>query len=486
MTVLMVTSEAIPFAKSGGLGDAVPALARALKKRGIDVGIVMPRYYSTDKNTLFKYPNAMGVPMGDTERWCAVYRTELPSSRIPVWMLDREDLFGRQGLYGPDGSHSWADNSLRFAFLSAAAFQLSRFLGRIPDILHLHDWQSAPVAWLLKHFERARGFEHTASVLTIHNLGYQGVFPPSEAAIFPQEALNAGFADLLRGADMNFLAAGINCADAINTVSPSYAKEILLPEYSEGLGAELNAKTDRLRGILNGMDYADWNPARDKALRPLNYDWYWLRGKAKLKARLQREAGLPLREDVPLFGMVTRLTGQKGIDLLTDIHSPALKEFREGRAQLAILGSGERRYEEALEGISKEIPENCRARIGFSGPYSRLVEAGSDFFIMPSRYEPCGLNQMYSLRYGTLPIVRRTGGLADTVRSLDTSPQSGNGFVFNKPDSRELGDTLSRAVSFYKNTKTLQKVRKRAMRLRFDWNASSEQYEALYRQAMEE
>lgn len=484
MTVLMVCSEAVPFAKSGGLGDAVPALARALSEHGHDVGLLMPRYYSVDRRRIQKLAEPLGVPVGGEDMWCGVYKTRLPGSRVPVWMLDREDLFGRQGLYGPDGSQPWPDNALRYAFLSLAAFQLSRYLHRIPDILHLHDWQAAPAAWLLKHWERHRGFEKTASVLTIHNLGYQGNFPAPESLVFPPASLEQGRESLLWEGEMNYLAAGIDSADAINTVSPTYAEEILLPEYSHGLDDVLSSNTDKITGILNGMDYTEWNPARDKTLKPFNYSRGSLWKKAKLKARLQNEAGLPMNSAIPLFGMVTRLTGQKGVDLMAEPSSPALEEFRGGRAQLVLLGTGERRYEEALKNLGKDFPKSCSVRIGFSEPYSRLIEAGSDFFLMPSRYEPCGLNQMYSLRYGALPVVRRTGGLADTIADMDEHPDSGSGFVFDRLESQDFGDAVKRAAAFYENKKKMKAARKRAMRVRFDWNLSSRGYEAMYKNAL--
>ncbi len=484
MVILMVCSEAIPFAKAGGLGDAVPALAQSLSKMGHDVGIVMPRYYSTDRHDLKKLDQPLGVPMRTGEMWCAVYETRLPESDVSVWMLDREDIYGRHGLYGPDGSQSWPDNALRYAFLCAASFQLSRYLKRIPDIMHLHDWPTAPAAWLLKEWERERGFKKTASVLTIHNLGYQGKFLSSDAEVFPRAALNFGRDNLLHDNELNYLAAGINSADAINTVSPTYATEIMKEDYSHGLDEILRSNAKKITGILNGMDYSEWNPARDKSLAPHNYSHWTLWRKKQLKKRLQLEAGLPVNPELPLFGLIARLTTQKGVDLMDKPLSPALDAFRQGKAQLIILGTGERRYEEAFALFNQVYPENCSVRIDFSLPYSRLIEAGSDFFLMPSRYEPCGLNQMYSFRYGTLPVVRRTGGLADTVVDLDDYPESGNGFVFDKPESRELKDAIERAITFYGDKKSMKTSRKRAMKLRFDWDSSSVKYLAMYKDAL--
>lgn len=485
MKILMITSETVPFAKTGGLADAVPALTAALNKQGHDVRIIMPRYYRIAKDQLEQVPEPLGVPMGREEMWCGVYKTVLPGSSIPVYMLDREDLFGRDGLYGPDGSSSWPDNALRYALLSSSAFQLCRHLNWIPDVLHLHDWQAAPAAWLLNTSERDGGFNKTVSVLTVHNLGYQGTFPLEEMKVFPLRALKMTPWNATRNDSLNYLAAGLDSADEITTVSPTYAEEILKDDFSEGLGDILNRRKDRLSGILNGMDYDEWNPATDSALKPDNYDTGNLSGKTALKARLQREAGLPENPDIPLFGIITRLAGQKGVDLLTDIHGPAMESFRNGRAQFVLLGTGESGYEKAFRELGKLYPDTCAVRIAFSGDYSRLIEAGSDFFLMPSRYEPCGLNQMYSLRYGTLPIVRRTGGLADTVIDISDHPRRGNGFVFNDPSGIELSDAIRRAIEFYGKKRQMNTTVKKAMKLRFDWDSSAKEYVAVYKRAVE-
>ncbi|MCK5735036.1 MAG: glycogen synthase [Spirochaetaceae bacterium] len=484
MKILMITSEAVPFAKTGGLADAVPALAAALKKKGHDVRLLMPRYYKIERDSLKKLSNPLGVPMGREELWCGVYKTKLPGTRVPVYMLDRENLCGRDGLYGPNGSSSWSDNSLRFALLSSASFQLCRSLKWIPDILHLHDWQSAPASCLLESMERNRGFSRTSSILTVHNLGYQGIYPSEDSGIFPTEGGHFSMDNLLHNGNLNFLSAGLNCTDEITTVSPTYAVEILSPEYSEGLGAILSYRKDRITGILNGMDYREWNPTRDPALKPHNYSIRRMSGKAKLKTRLQKEMGLTINPDIPLFGIITRLTGQKGVDLLTNIHGPVMELFRSGRAQLALLGTGESLYEDAFRTIGKTFPGNCGVQIAFSGPLSRLIEAGSDFFLMPSRYEPCGLNQMYSLRYGTLPLVRRTGGLADTVIDINADEEKGNGFVFENPTENELADAVNRAINFYHQKKPMSTTVKRAMKLRFDWKSSAEEYLKVYRKAL--
>jgi len=482
----MLTSEAEPFAKSGGLGDAVPALAVALHRKGHDVRVLMPLYLHIDKKTIEKIPSPLRIPMGSGTMRCAVYKTVLPNTEVPVYMLDRGDLFGRNGLYGPDGSSSWPDNALRFAFLSVSAFQLCRGLNWIPDILHLHDWHSGPAAWLLKNRERRRGFANTASVLTVHNLGYQGVFPASELQVFQSESSSDNLAEMIRGKSLNFLATGLSSTDQITTVSPSYAREILTDDFSEGLSDILQARRDRLSGILNGIDYDEWDPSTDRILAPNNYDHDRIGEKKTLKARLQREMGLPVNPNLPLFGMIGRLTGQKGVDLFTLDESPVMRSFREGQAQLVVLGSGEKRYQDAFMKLSEELPQACAVKIAFSKPFSRLIEAGSDFFLMPSRYEPCGLNQLYSLRYGTLPVVRRTGGLADTVIDLSDNPRRGNGFCFTTTQAEEFADAITRAIVFYNKKKAMDKVMKRAMKLRFEWSSSGTEYLKVYRRALHE
>ncbi len=485
MKILIVTSEAVPFAKTGGLADAVPALASAMSKSGHDVRIVMPRYYSIDRNSLEELPSGLGVPMGGGETRCAIFKTSLPDTEVPVYFLDEENLYGRSGLYGPDGSSSWPDNDQRYAFLSAASFQLCRYLNWIPDILHSHDWQSAPAAWLLALRERNKEFANTASVLTVHNLGYQGIFPASALGVFDDDFQSRIYSSgNLQFEEVNFLAAGLAHADQITTVSPTYAQEILRDEYSEGLGQLLNSRKESITGILNGMDYSEWNPASDSALKPYNFDVKSIKKKSKVKEMLQKEMKLPVNPGIPLFGMVSRLTGQKGIDLLIDTLGPGTQAFREGRAQLAILGSGEKHFEDAMKNLALAFPASVSVRLAFSGPLSRLIEGGSDFFLMPSRYEPCGLNQMYSLRYGTLPVVRHTGGLADTVKDLNANPDSGNGFVFQNCTGADMGHAINRAVEFFTSKKEFKTARKRAMQQRFDWESSAEEYLAVYRKAL--
>lgn len=483
----MVSSEAAPLAKVGGLADAVPALSEALYRRGHDVRALIPMYLGMDESAFRRFDKPLGVPMGPGEMWCAVYAGNLAGSKIPLYALDRRDIYGRGGIYGPDGSTPWPDNALRYGFLCTAAFQLCRSLNWIPDVFHVHDWPTAPLAWLLKNSERSEGFERSASVLTIHNIEYQGVFPSESLSIFSPRQTRAlagrreGIQTILHMGSLNFLALGLRAADELTTVSPSYAKEILNPKLGGALNKILRSRRRSITGILNGVDYGSWNPANDSALEPDNYDRSQLAGKARLKGRLQKEAGLDENPDIPVFGMVTRLVGQKGVELLTEIHGAAMEPFREGRAQLVVLGAGETIYEDAFRSIGEM--RHCFVKIAFDDRLARLIEAGSDFFLMPSRYEPCGLNQMYSMRYGTLPIVRRTGGLADTVIDVKESPRRGNGFVFDEYGNAELAGAVNRAIAFHRDKRSMQGAIRRGMKQRFDWNSSARLYLRIYRRA---
>jgi len=485
----MVSSEVGPFAKVGGLADVVFALCTALHRKGHDVRVLIPMYFGIDKSAFKQSKGPLGVPMGAGEMWCEVYIGRLTENGVPLYALDRRDLYEREGIYGADGSSAWPDNALRYGFLCAAAFQLCRRLNWIPDIFHVHDWPTAPLAWLLKNSERYEGFEKSSSVLTIHNVEHQGIFPSDTLAIFSPRQIRTvtgnknGLQNVLFMNSLNFLVMGLISADEITTVSPSYAKEILSTKLSAGLDVVLRNRKKRITGILNGVDYHLWNPADDGALEPDNYDRNKLSGKIRLKERLQREAALDCIPDIPVFGMVSRLTSQKGVELLTEISGAAMEPFREGRAQLIVVGVGETIYENAFRAIGEIFKNTCSVRIAFDERFSRLIEGGSDFFLMPSRYEPCGLNQMYSMRYGTLPVVRRTGGLADTVIDIGESPRRGNGFVFDEYSSEGLASVINRAIAFYHDKRSIHGAIRRGMRRRFDWKSSARLYLKVYRRA---
>ncbi len=480
MNVLMVSSEATPFAKSGGLADAVSALSRSLRRAGHDVRLVLPRYYGVDKAALRAVPGPLGVPMGQGEEWASVLEGTLPGCDAPVYFIDHEGFFGREGIYGSKSETDYADNPRRFSFFARAAFQLCRKLGWYPDVMHAHDWPSALVPVYRRFTETGPEFEHTSTVLTIHNLGYQGVYPKGS---FPYFGLPW---DLFHGAGfeyydaVNMLKAGLTCADMLSTVSPTYAREIQMPELGCSLDGLLRARSARLVGILNGVDLDDWNPATD-ALLPARYTAADLSGKAACKRALQLEFGLPVDGGKPVIGMVSRLTDQKGVgELFGPAYGCAAPLCRDMDLQFAVMGSGDDWCERELASLSSRLP-NFKAWIGYSERLAHLVEAGSDFFMMPSRYEPCGLNQMYSLRYGTLPIVHRTGGLADTVSNYDQDTGSGTGFMLDHQTPRAIYDTAGWAVwAWYNRPGHITAMRERAMAQEFSWDKAAREYVALY------
>ncbi len=485
MKILMVTAEAVPFAKTGGLADAVSALAIVLNKLGHDVRIVMPRYYKIDRSTLEPLEGPMGVPAGYIEAWTEVYQGTMPSTKdLPVYFIDHEQSFGRDGVYGTSADPDFHDNPYRFSVLCHGAFQLCRKIDWYPDIIHAHDWSAALAPVLLRFIQRHNGFQKTASVFTIHNLGYQGVYGKYN---YPATGLDwnffyaAGFEDWDR---INFLKAGLTSADMLTTVSPTYAQEIQTPSSGFRMDALLRHRSHDLVGILNGVDTDVWNPSKDTFIAE-NYSVKNLEGKAKDKAALQKRMGLPVDPDVPLFGIITRLADQKGVaELFAPTYGSMYKICTEMKVQVVVLGAGERWCEDELRALESKLP-NFKAYIGYDESLSHQIEAGSDFFIMPSRYEPCGLNQMYSLLYGTLPIVRRTGGLADTVQNYNQETGEGTGFMFDELTPQSVFDTVGWAVYAWYNKKDhILAMQKRAMTQDFSWEASAEGYLEVYKKAL--
>ena len=511
MKILMVSSEAVPFAKTGGLADMVSALSLSLAKLGHDVKIVMPRYYSIDRSSLKHIPGALGVPVGGGEEWSAVYSTEMPAgtgktgkkNTVTVYFIDHEIFFGKDGIYGTPSEPDFLDNPRRFTFFCRAAFQLCRKINWFPDIIHAHDWPAALTPVYLKFAERVPGakgtaaisgtedgtsgvgFENTASVMTIHNLGYQGIYSKTN---FDYTGLgwdvfyNAGFEDWNM---LNMLKAGLYSADKLNTVSPNYAEETKTQAHGFRLDGVLRYRSADYSGILNGIDTDVWNPKNDPLI-PVPYSVTDMAGKAAAKALLQKTFGLPEEPETPVFGMVTRLTDQKGVgDMFGPSYGAAWSICRDMKMQLVLLGTGEAWCENEIRSLSSRLP-NFKALIGYSEELSHLIEAGSDFFLMPSRYEPCGLNQIYSLMYGTLPIVRRTGGLTDTVENYDEAKGGGTGFMFDDLTPSAIYNTVGWAVwAWYNRPEHIKAMRLRAMKKDFSWEKSAGKYIALYEEAQD-
>lgn len=485
MKILMVSSEAVPFAKTGGLADAVSALSITLTKMGHDVKIVIPRYYKIDRSKLEQLEGPMGVPTGGGEAWTAVYKANMPGcEELPVYFIDHEQCFGRDGIYGTPSETDFHDNPYRFSVLCHGAFQLCRKLNWIPDVIHCHDWAACPALVFLKHVYRYQDFAKTAGILTIHNLGYQGQYSKENFCSFGIDWNLYYGAGLEHNGGINLLQAGISCADMITTVSPTYAKEIQTAEGGFGLDGLLRVRTDVVRGILNGADLRAWNPAEDKYI-PAHYSVKAMKNKAVNKKALQERMGLPVNPDVPVFGIVTRLADQKGIaELFAPTYGCMYSLCNNLNIQVAVLGSGEAWCEHEIRCLESKLP-NMRAYVGYDESLSHLIEAGSDFFIMPSKYEPCGLNQIYSLLYGTLPIVRRTGGLADTVENYNEETGEGTGFMFDQLTPDSVYNTVGWATYAYYNKKDhIKKMQKAGMTKSFTWEGSAKEYLNVYDEAL--
>ena len=485
MKILMVSSEAVPYAKTGGLADMVSALAIQLTNMGHDVKIVIPRYYKIDRKKLTQLEGPMAVAAGQQETWTAVYTTSMPGcDRLKVYFIDHEQCFGRDGIYGVPGESDFHDNPYRFAVLAHGAFQLCRKLGWYPDIIHAHDWSSCLAPVILKHVCRYSGFERTASVLTIHNQGYQGQYGKDK---FPALGIDWGLyygAGFEHQGGINFLQAGISSADMITTVSPTYAWEIQTAEGGFGLDGLLRVRSDVVKGVLNGADTKYWNPESDTKI-PANFSAKDLSGKARCKEELQRKFGLEVNPSVPVFAMVTRLVDQKGIgDVFGPTYGAMYPMCRDMNIQFVVLGSGEGWCENEINSLQWQL-KNFKAYVGYNEALSHLIEAGSDFFLMPSKYEPCGLNQIYSMLYGTLPIVRRTGGLADTVANYNEQTGEGTGFVFDQLNPSSIYNTVGWATWAYYNKKDdIRKMQVRGMKQDFGWDIAARKYLDVYKEAL--
>ena len=479
MKVWFVSPEVEPFRKTGGLGDVCGALPRALGRRGLDVRVVMPLHRGAPWDALELLDGEVEVPMHYGPARFAVRLGHLPRSDVRVYFIEHHGYFDRPEVYG-GALGPYGDNLERFAFFSRASLALSRALGFEPDVVHAHDWSTALLPALLDTDERHTPLGRAASVFTIHNLAHQGTFEPDAFPVTGlPESLNASDG-LEHFGSLNLMKGGIRFATAVTTVSPNYALEIQAPELGQGLDGVLRARPDGVHGILNGIDTEEWDPRSDPHLRR-RYDFRTLEGKRACKAALQRELGLPVRPDVPLFGVVARLTHQKGLDVLAE----SLRRALSWEMQVVVHGSGRPELAELYRELERRYPTRLAARPRFDNALAHRIEAGSDFFVMPSRFEPCGLNQMYSLRYGAVPIVRRTGGLVDTVESYDEATRGGTGFVFDSLDADSLTNTLGWALStYYDRPRHYRAIQRRGMKQDFSWNRSAGRYERLYAEAV--
>ena len=483
LKILFVTAECSPYAKTGGLGDVLGALPFYLNRLGHDTGIVMPLYSCIERKK-FGIEIAvkdMNVPMGFETIICDVRRTIL-NGEIPVYMIEYEPFFGRKNIYHNDDFSDYQDNPKRFSFLSKAAFQLCKELGFSPDIIHANDWHTAISAAYLKRVYRDDPlFSNTAGVLTIHNLAYQGRYDRYYYGYtgLPEEDFTSDKFECYNA--VNFLKGGIFFADMVNTVSPGYAMETRTSSGGFGLDTFLNDKGDNYTGILNGADYRDWDPQTD-SLIPVNYTLNNIEGKAVCKKVLQQQFGLEQLKDTPVIGIISRLVEQKGFYLLRESIEDIIKNKN---VQFAILGAGDNALESFFISLVQRYPGKTGSHIGYSNELAHLIEAGSDFFLMPSLYEPCGLSQIYSLKYGTLPIVRATGGLKDTVINYDQETGEGTGFVFHEASAMAIYNTVVWSLeTFYYRKPHIERLIKQAMKQNFSWEKSAGEYAGLYLKAL--
>lgn len=490
MQVATIVSEIVPFSKTGGLGDVAGALPATLSELGTDVFVITPFYRCVRENAerlgleLERGVAEITLPVGDWEQSAEVLRGTLPDTDVPVYLLDHPHYYDRPGLYvNPTNGSDHEDNSERFIFLSRAAVQLCCELELAPDVFHCHDWQTGLVPIYLKTLYRDK-LPNSASVFTVHNVEYQGIFWHRDMKLTGLDWSLFNWRMLEYYGNLCFLKAGMVGGDALTTVSKNYAKEIQTERYGAGLHGVATERADDLFGIVNGVDYNTWDPAGDEFI-PARYTADDLAGKRKCKRALQQDFDLPADPDVPLVGMITRLANQKGLDLL----EAAASDLLERRIQLAVLGTGEPQYHDLFRELHAENPDKLGIKLYFSEQTAHRIEAGSDMLLMPSRYEPCGLNQLYSLRYGTVPVVRLTGGLADTIIDYHAAAESdgeANGFGFEPYKSEALLDALDRALKVYNDRDEWSELMLRGMRQDWSWRRSAREYLDVYEHALEQ
>ena len=472
MKVCFIAAEAAPFVKVGGLGDVIGSLPKALRELGVDARVILPLYSSIDRERFgLKYKAYQFVDLGWRHSYCGIFETEVDG--VPCYFVDNEQYFNRDSIYGQ------IDDGERFAFFSKAALEILPALDFKPDVVNVNDWHTAlSVIYLdvLKSRE-AEFYKDMKSVLSIHNIEFQGRFNPYEMGnLFGLE--NKYFDALIYNGDVNLLKGAIQLADRVNTVSETYAREILDPYFSYGLDKILTVEQGKLRGILNGIDVDKFNPKTDPMI-PVNYDLKTFEDKIQNKLAFQKEMDLEVNADIPLIGMVTRLTHQKGIDLILQ----ASEEILKTGAQLVILGTGDAHYESALRSLEHYRHDRVRSILLFSNEMSAKIYAASDLFLMPSKTEPCGLSQLISMRYGTVPVVHRVGGLRDTV--IPFTGVEGNGFTFESFQAGDMMDAIYRAMTcFYQSPDEWKQIIKNNLQKDVSWEQSAKKYLDLYHEVV--
>jgi starch synthase len=477
MHIAFAASECVPFSKTGGLADVIGALPPALASLGFKVTVFLPRYRQTKLDNPKTVIPSITVPFDDRYRFCSVVDGGVRAG-VQFYFIDYPPYFDREGLYGtPLGDYH--DNAERFALFCRAVLEASKILGS-PDILHCHDWQTALIPILLKTlYDQDPAFSSTPCIFTIHNLGYQGLFQPEilPLLMLPWDLFTMSKLEFY--GKVNFLKGAISMADFITTVSKKYSQEIQTAEYGFGLEGVLRARGSTITGILNAVDYVSWNPETDRFIAT-HYSADDLRGKAVCKADLLKEFGLAQDTQLPVVGIVSRFAAQKGFDLIQQVADRLVLED----LIMVVLGSGDREYEEMFRRLNRQFPQKFALRIAYDNALAHKIEAGSDLFLMPSHYEPCGLNQIYSMRYGTVPVVRATGGLDDTVEQFDPRTYRGTGFKFREYGGEAMLETLRAAIKVYRgDQQAWQTLMRNGMAQDYSWINSAREYVKVYERA---
>ncbi|MCX6641037.1 MAG: glycogen synthase GlgA [bacterium] len=485
--ILFASSEVVPFAKTGGLADVAGALPKHLHSLGHDVRVIMPKYESI-KDAKFKLREVVRlrsivVPLGNKTHTVSIKCASIPDTKVQVYFVDYPDFYNGEGLYqDAQTGRDYENNDLRFLLFSRAVLEMTKVLSWQPDVIHCNDWQTTGIPLYLKTlYKDDPFFSKTATVLSIHNVGYQGIFSK-------QTVHNAGLSESLFYSmspiefydRFNFLKAGISYSNVITTVSETYAKEIQVSdEYGFGLEGVLRDRKEDLFGILNGIDDDIWNPELDSLIAQ-KFTRQDLKGKEENKKALLDQCGLKFDPRVPLIGIISRLADQKGFDLINEVFD----QISELNMQMVVLGTGDKKYHDLFADAVKKHPAKFSVHLTFNNQLAHQIEAGSDMFLMPSRYEPCGLNQMYSFMYGTVPIVRSTGGLADTVLDVTTNPDTGTGFSFADYSAEAMLDAIQRALAYYQKQQNWKKLQLRGMNQDFSWQSSAKKYIEIYQLAI--
>ena len=488
MKILFLTSEVYPLVKTGGLADVSYSLPREIQNQDHDIRLVVP-FYSAIKEQYphsFEFLKTSYIYFGQDYYSGAIFHGYVPSSSVPVYLIDSQQFFNRRGIYNENGI-DYPDNCLRFAFFCMQSLQMLKLIDFKPDIIHCNDWHAALAAIYLKTVLKDEDFFQGVKILfTIHNISYQGIFSPDK---LPEIGLDESYftpEHLEYWNNINLMKGGIMCADAVNTVSPTYCKEVHTDEFGFGLEGVIQQNSARFHGILNGVDYSIWSPEIDRSI-PKNYDIDHLESKLDNKLALQKELQLPVSKVIPLIGMVTRIIEQKGFGLIIPILETLLSKEE---VQLVILGDGEKNIIQQLKAVQKKYPHRFVLITGYNNRLSHFIEAGADIFLMPSQFEPSGLNQMYSLKYGTIPIVRNVGGLNDTIipySSANMNNNTANGFVVTSHTQDCLLKTINKALKLYHNDKeSWHQLMKNAMNYDFSWKKAACEYISLYSKILQE